>query len=277
MLRELGELGMALARNLTRRTLEAPDDAEASAGADAGARAASRAVAGPRHDPAESLARLSRAVRLTLALEARIEEELSALTAGDMDGAAQSPAAAGDGDDDDDGGFHLLPVDHPSVHRNRIRDAVFDVINHEITDLLPAQEILDTLYERLIEGGRDGDFVHSPRQKSRESLWNQDNDPAYRSSTPSDSGPGRVRRSSKVVIFRRASVRLSSMAVRRRRETTHNLPPGDPGGAPSPPRPNPLITPKSPHTRPRISPCSTASSALATRRPGREPRRSVRR
>src|SRR5271165_5478725 len=82
MLRELAELGMALTRELTRRTLQT---SEALPAADANAKSASRAIPGPRHDPAESFARLSRAVRLTLALEAKAEEELSALIAGVKD------------------------------------------------------------------------------------------------------------------------------------------------------------------------------------------------
>ena len=44
-----------------------------------------RALGGPRHDPAESFARLSRAVRLTLALEATVEDQPSALRAGEAD------------------------------------------------------------------------------------------------------------------------------------------------------------------------------------------------
>jgi len=163
MLRDLAELGMALARDLARRTLEAPDEAEPAADADAGPNAAprnaSRAVPGPRHDPAESFARLSRAVRLTLALEARVDQELSALVTGEPGRAAESPLAGGD---DDDGRYRLLSPDHPSAHRNRIRDAVFDVINREITELIPAHDILDALHERLTEGERYDDFVHRP-------------------------------------------------------------------------------------------------------------------
>jgi hypothetical protein len=47
MLRDLAELGMEMARDLVRRTVNAPDDDKAASAA--------------RHDPADSFARLSRA------------------------------------------------------------------------------------------------------------------------------------------------------------------------------------------------------------------------
>ncbi|MDB5481336.1 MAG: hypothetical protein JWO83_2389, partial [Caulobacteraceae bacterium] len=145
-----------------RRTLEAPETPEAAPAADANPNAAPRAIPGPRHDPAESFARLSRAVRLTLALEAKAEEELSAVLAGVKDRSAESPPAA----NDDDGSWRPLPRDYPSAHRNKIRDAVFDAINREVTDIYPAQETLDVLYERLIEGERYDAFVHRPLREA---------------------------------------------------------------------------------------------------------------
>ena len=86
-----------------------------------------------------------------------------------MDRAAPSPVVAED-DDDDDSDDRPLPRDYPSAHRNRIRDAVFDVINREISDLIPAQEILDTLYERLTEGERYDAFVHRPLRAAVEAI-----------------------------------------------------------------------------------------------------------
>jgi hypothetical protein len=158
MLRELAELGMALTRELTRRTLEAPEELPTPPAA----KADPRTVPGPRHDPAESFARLSRAVRLTLALEATVEGELSDLRAGGIGGSAASPLA----DDANDRVYEDLPRDYPSAHRNRIRDAVHEVINREIVDLIPAHEVLDTLYERLTEGERYDVFVHRPLKEA---------------------------------------------------------------------------------------------------------------
>jgi hypothetical protein len=64
----------------------------------------------------------------------------------------------------------VLPRDYPSAQRNRIRDAVFDVMNHEITDIYPAHDALDALYERLIEGDQYDAFVHRPLREAVEAI-----------------------------------------------------------------------------------------------------------
>lgn len=149
MLRELADLAMRMSRDIVERASKAPADAD------------------PRHDPAESFARVSRAVRLTLALEARIEEDLAAPRDGVAavpaagPGATASPAAPR--------GVWLSP-DHPSARRNRIRDNVWDVINHEINDLKPATEALDALHERLTEGERYDGLVFRPLRESVEAI-----------------------------------------------------------------------------------------------------------
>ncbi len=146
MLRRLAELGMKLAEELAARTLSATKDSE------------------PRHDPAEGFARVSRAVRLTLALEAKADQDLAAL----REGAAPAVDPDAWSGPDDPGGRKKR--DHPSAHRNRIRDNVWDAINHEITDLLPAQEVLDALHERLTEGERYDAFVFRPLRESVEAI-----------------------------------------------------------------------------------------------------------
>jgi len=156
MLRELAELGMALTRELTRRALETPRDPEAQA---ANPNPAPR----PRQDPADAFARLSRAVRLTLALEAKVEEDLGAFVTAAMSRAAQS---ADDEEDEDDRRRRLFPRDYPSAYRNKVRDAVFDVVNREIDDIDPAMDMLDVLYERLTEGERYDAFVHRPLREA---------------------------------------------------------------------------------------------------------------
>jgi len=163
MLRELAELGMALARDLTRRALEAPETAERATET---ATPAPRPA--PRHDPAESFARLSRAIRLTLALEAKVDEEVAALRAGE----ARPPEGRPSHDDHRSMGVGVGQAsrDFASPHRNRIRDAVFDVINREITDIRPAQEVLDCLHERLSEGERYDDYIHRPLREAVEAI-----------------------------------------------------------------------------------------------------------
>jgi hypothetical protein len=185
MLRELAELGMSMTRAFTRRALESPptddDDAPppALAAGKAVARETSRAIPGPRQDPAESFARLSRAVRLTLAFEVKTEGQLADLRAGGKDRPAKGRRRAAavahdaDGDDyeyddddhdgDDDYGPMLPPAkDYPSAERNQIRDRVYEVINSEITDVYKAHEVLDDLYDRLREGDRYDDIVFRP-------------------------------------------------------------------------------------------------------------------
>ena len=149
MLRRLAELGMKMAEDLAGRTPPAAEDPE------------------PRHDRAESFSRVSRAVRLTLALEAKVDQELSALRNGEatLDGDRGAPPSP-----DEDPPFGKVPKDHPSAHRNRIRDSVWDVIDHEITDLLPAHEALDDLHERLTEGERYDAFVFRPLRESVEAI-----------------------------------------------------------------------------------------------------------
>ena len=152
MLRRLADLGMTLAEELAGRAVPGADRPE------------------PKHDPAESFARISRAVRLTLALEARLEQDLAALRAGGVPTAAGAAAPDAWIFPDDPG--RLKTRDHPSAHRNRIRDNVWDAINHEtaINDLKPSTEILDNLHERLTEGERYDAFLFRPLRESVEAI-----------------------------------------------------------------------------------------------------------
>jgi hypothetical protein len=160
MLRELSEMGMALTRDLTRRALAAPDAPEPPApAADAKAGPVPRAAAGRRHDPAESFARLSRAVRQTLAQEAKAEAALDALIDGDEDRAREDDAG---GVNDNARPAPQPSRDHASAHRNHIRDRVFEAINAEVRDVHKAHEALDDLHEGLAEGERYDPFVFRP-------------------------------------------------------------------------------------------------------------------
>ncbi len=195
MLRELAELGMDLTRALVRQSAAPPEASEAPETSPA-------PRAAPRRDPADAFARLSRAVRLTLALEAKTDDDLAALRAGPTprDGAAlpalalaPAPLAAPAPeppparpavvspirgvsahhqawlDDFPPEGVELtyrnsrpLPRDYPSAFRNEIRDSVIDVINREVDDPDRATEMLEDAYERLWEGERYDAFVHRP-------------------------------------------------------------------------------------------------------------------
>ena len=148
MLGRLAELGMQLAETLAARAVAEPKDPE------------------PRHDPARSFAQVSRAVRLTLALEARIEQDLAALRDG-PDAAPSEPKWPQPPFDDPHG---LKKRDHPSAHRNRIRDNVWDVVDHEVTDIYQAQELLGDLHERLTEGERYDSFLYRPLREGVEAI-----------------------------------------------------------------------------------------------------------
>ena len=152
MLGRLAELAMKLAEELAERALSSSDRSE------------------PRHDPAESFARVSRAVRLTLALEARFEQDLAALREGGR--AAAPPDEVEKVWRFPEDPLGLKKRDHPSAHRNKVRDNVWDAINHEttITDLLPSHEVLDNLHERLTEGECYDSFVHRPLRESVEAI-----------------------------------------------------------------------------------------------------------
>ena len=155
MLRELAELGMQLTRVLVQRAAEAPAEPE------------------PRHNAAESFARVSRAVRLTLALEAKVDQDLAALRNG---GGVATPPDDRDGPDDIAERVAWVRREkarlkgQPSAHRNKIRDNVWDVVNREVTDIYPAQEVLDDLHERLTEGERYDTFVFRPLRESVEAI-----------------------------------------------------------------------------------------------------------
>jgi hypothetical protein len=152
ILGRLAELGMQIAEALTKRAVSEPKDPE------------------PKHDAGRSFAYVSRAVRLTVALEAKIEQDLAALREG--------RGAAAPADEDDpvwrfpEDPLGLKERDHPSAHRNRIRDNVWDAINHEtaITDLLPSHEVLDNLHERLTEGERYDSLLFRPLRESVEAI-----------------------------------------------------------------------------------------------------------
>ena len=172
MLRELAELGMELTRALVREAAapsQSPEEPPAPPTV-------------PRRDPADAFARLSRAVRLTLALEAKTDGDLAALRARPSGSGSEPPPAPVRGpipgvnlhpqgwrDDFAPEGVELtpynsrpLPRDYPSAFRNQVRDSVLQAIDHEVDDIRRATAMLDDLYERLWEGDRYDAFIHRP-------------------------------------------------------------------------------------------------------------------
>ena len=140
-LEELSELGMGLARELTSRAVEGPYHPE------------------PRHDPARAFASIARAVRFTLALEAKVEERILALRKGELPkvagGAAApfAPCASG-------------PEAALGSRRERLGEAAaIDETDDEADEERACAE-LDGLYERLTEREYDDALLSRPWRAS---------------------------------------------------------------------------------------------------------------
>jgi hypothetical protein len=75
-LERLAEIGLELAEEIKNRSIHAPLDPK------------------PRHDPSEGLTAVARAVRLTVALEARFDADITAMRNGEWTPAGREPASA---------------------------------------------------------------------------------------------------------------------------------------------------------------------------------------
>lgn len=141
VLRDLREMGMQLARNLTRRVMAEAEAAEAGDVEAAPGRGAAPA------DPALSFSRISRAVRLTLALEARIHRQ--------VEGAAKAGAANDDapaaGAIDYEGIARRIRAKLRVMNDYEIRRAVEDTIEAAHDDFDDVERLKEELKERLDE------------------------------------------------------------------------------------------------------------------------------
>ena len=140
-LERLSDIGMELAEEIRERNVQAPLHPE------------------PRHDPCRGFALVSRAVRLTLAFEARIDADIIAMRQGkptsfDRPVAARRSAA---------------PLQKPLAASRplgpeavRVRDAVQSAIHAKFDAWDGAMGALDELHERLIEYEIAERFVDRP-------------------------------------------------------------------------------------------------------------------
>ncbi len=158
LLAELAEIGMELARALKPpvpadgAAVEAPDGAAAT---DRGR--------GKSRDPADAFAGLSRAIRLTLALEARTDEELRDLKSGVVRERADARArtaedakAAADND--------------RAARKARVRELVMTVADAEIEDVCDYDDLSEALDERLTEDEAYCDLNAQPLREIVERL-----------------------------------------------------------------------------------------------------------
>jgi hypothetical protein len=164
LLEELTDIGMNLARALERRVLAAADPAAPAgpAAPDAAEASAGRAPAPntPVGDPSVAFARISRAIRLTLALEARTDEQLRALRAGV---AADAEAR------------RFAERNHASAeaqarsrdHRHTVERLVIEAAEREIEDDAAMCGIFEALEERLDD---DAVYFHLDRLPLRETV-----------------------------------------------------------------------------------------------------------
>jgi hypothetical protein len=137
VLQELTEIGMRLARALERRVL-----AEDEAATEEAAEPAAGAAAG--RDPAVAFAQLSRAVRLTLALEAKTDEALRALMAGVEQAREQERVGAAE--------RARRAAAHQRTDRlEQIRDLVLEAAVRDLRDEDHIERLDSELEERLDE------------------------------------------------------------------------------------------------------------------------------
>jgi hypothetical protein len=145
MLERLSNLGMQLAQDIAERAVQAP-------GADP--------TPEPRHDPGRAFAAVSRAVRFSLALEAKIDQQILALLHGD---AVAAPAAE--------------PCDDPLAwappqpnafeqRRSRISACLWDAIDEGMTDPAAADDLCFVVQERLMEGEVYDEHLFRPLRES---------------------------------------------------------------------------------------------------------------
>jgi hypothetical protein len=150
LLRELAEIGMKLARALEPCAPTAADD-EAETGRSRG------------RDPADAFARLSRAIRLTLALEAKTDEELRDLRAGvvrkrekEKKRTAKRREAAA--------------AKEAQERAVKVRELVAEAAEAEIADVYEFAQVYHALHERLDEDPAYEDCGQRPVREAVERL-----------------------------------------------------------------------------------------------------------
>jgi hypothetical protein len=170
MLRELAEIA---ARALHRQALAAADPAEVVAPTDpsdtpvqdtsgTSARRAPTPVT-PAGDPAGAFARLSRAIRLTLALEARTDEALRALSAGVVaEREARRVAARNRAADE--------AMARREAREETVERLVFEAAEREIEDEEALNDVLAALEERLEQDEAYQDLERAPLRETVERL-----------------------------------------------------------------------------------------------------------
>ena len=178
-LREASDLTLAVMRVTARQVIEAaepppaPQEPETVGSVDALAPAPPR-PASPGVDPVERLAKLNRMLRMAIALEARLEDALTAYLAGETVKPARADAEADedvDADVDEEGDEPRNPA--AFVHAGRrgvVRQLLVDVADHEIPDAEDYDLVIEALDERLMFDDAYDDLEDAPLRRIVESL-----------------------------------------------------------------------------------------------------------
>jgi len=163
MLVDIGDMGMVLARDLVRRVTAETEAAEAQAEAvgSGEAQAAPPAGRGVAVDPALSFTRISRAVRLTIALEARMRREIEA----GVFGPANDDARANDVDDDATASDVSKPIDYEEIKRR-----MAGLIDHGAIKRARDYDIRRAVDETIEAASDDPDEVERLREALKERL-----------------------------------------------------------------------------------------------------------
>ncbi|HSZ53666.1 MAG TPA: hypothetical protein VK801_19020 [Caulobacteraceae bacterium] len=165
MIEELAEIGMDLARGLHHQALAAADPAEPAAAdtPETPTTSSARRAAVPGDDPAETFARLSRAVRLSLALHARTDEALRALRAGAAaEVEARRAQARKQAADEDEA--------RSKSHRDTVERLVIEAAEREVEDDESLGAVIDALEERLEQDEAYWDLDQMPLREAVERL-----------------------------------------------------------------------------------------------------------
>ena len=198
-LEELSELGMGLARELTTRFIDGPYHPE------------------PRHDPGRAFAAVSRTVRFTLAMEAKVDDHILALRKGEAPKPARVAAA-------------------PSAPRESKREAI-DETRDEADEERACAEF-DGLYERLTEPEHDDAPLSRPWRESVETIRGELGvaaDQVLDRESTSACHPGRSREAAKIGELSDADLDLESSGACHPRRSREAAKIGDAASPPLPP------------------------------------------
>ena len=180
MLERLAELGMEMAEQISAHA------------------AAAAAESGPSCNPGKAFTGVSRAVRLTLILEGRIEKDILAMRKGVVPAEAGPPPVSGART------WGSSSTESACPRRNRVRDAVRAALDRESGDRERPDHVLGRLQERLIENDDYDAFLFRPWRETVAaicadlglnpdwSLWSDEDGFAERGG-PFRSGAGGVR------------------------------------------------------------------------------------